>query len=552
MLVVAAAAETLLATSQGRNETHLSVMRKIVIGAVIVGVALAGVLYYKSSRSGSATEAAGSGAEGGGVAGRRGGGGGDFGGGGRGGFPGGGGGFRGGGGNFGGRGPMVVELAAARRASMNQEVRVVGNLIGEATVAVAPRTAGRLQDVFVRLGDRVARGQRIAKIEDFEIVEQVKQAEAAQEVAAATIRQREADLQLALTNVERSRNLFQRQLLPKQTLDDNEARYQAAVAQIDLAKAQSMQSRARLDELRINLANTVISSPVNGFVARRAVDPGAFVSQNAPVVDVVDISSVRLVVNVVERDLKELKSGGAAKVEVDAFPGETFKGRIARVAPVLDPATRTAPIEIEIPNPDFRLKPGMYARVGITTDIKKDTLVVPVDAVADLGGRRGVFQHLNGVAIFRAIEVGTEGNEFIEVIGGLTEGDQVITTGARALRDGDRVQLSGGETGRRGNGGRGRGDGATPTAREGGAGDGGQGARQNVAPAAAGGGQSGAPSANRSGGDGSGRRVGGDSTGRRSGGDGSGRYGDGSGRRFGGDGTRPPGSQRQSNGGSSQ
>jgi membrane fusion protein (multidrug efflux system) len=526
-------------------------MRKIVIGAVIVGVALAGVLYYRSSRSGSG-EAAGPGAEGGGgFAGRRGGGGGDVGGGGRGGFGGGGGGFRGGGG-FGGRGPMVVELAAARKATMNQEVRVVGNLIGEATVAVAPRTAGRLQDVFVRLGDRVMRGQRIAKIEDFEIVEQVKQAEAAQEVAAATIRQREADLQLALTNVERSRNLFQRQLLPKQTLDDNEARYQAAVAQIDLAKAQSTQSRARLDELRINLANTVIVSPVNGFVAKRSVDPGAFVSQNSPMVDVVDISRVRLVVNVVERDLKELQAGAGAKVEVDAFPGEMFQGRIARVAPVLDPATRTAPIEIEIPNADFRLKPGMYARVGITTGSKKETLVVPVDAVADLGGRRGVFQHLNGIAIFRTVEIGTEGDQLIEVTGGLNEGDQVITTGARALRDGDRVQLAGGEGGRRGNGGRGRGDGAAPTAREGGARDGG--VRPNATPGAPVGRQgneaSGQPSG---GGDRSGRRSGGDGSGRRFGGDGSSGYGDGSGRRFGGDGTqRPQNGQRPGNGGSSQ
>jgi len=522
-------------------------MRKIVIGAVIVGVALAGVLYYRSSRSGSATEAAAPGDEGGG---RRGGGGGNFGGGGGGfgggGFPGGGGGgFRGGGGG-GGRGPMVVELANAKRASMSKEVRVVGNLIGEATVAVAPRTAGRLQDVFVRLGDRVTRGQRVAKIEDFEIVEQVKQAEAAQEVAAATIRQREADLQLALTNVERSRNLFQRQLLPKQTLDDNEARYQAAVAQIDLAKAQSTQSRARLDELRINLSNTVIVSPVNGFVAKRSVDPGAFVSQQVPVVDVVDISSVRLVVNVVERDLKELKSGLTTKVEVDAFPGETFQGHIARVAPVLDPATRTAPIEIEIPNPAFRLKPGMYARVGITTDAKKDSLVVPVDAVADLGGRRGVFQHVNGMAIFRTVELGTEGEAFIEVLGGLSEGDQVITTGARALRDGDRIQLGGGETGRGGNGRRGRGDGSAPTAREGGA-------REGATP---GGPQGSEASGQRSGGDASGRRSGGDgSAGRRTGGDGSGsgRDGDGSGRRYGGDGTqRPPSGQRQGNGGSSQ
>src|SRR6185436_15020172 len=275
----------------------------------------------------------------------------------------GGGGFRGGG----GRGPMTVELAKASRTSLAEEITVVGNLIGDATVSVAPRAAGRLQDLSVRLGDRVSRGQRLAKIEDFEIVEQVKQAEAAGEVSLATIRQREADLQLAETSVERSRSLFERQLLPKQTLDDNEARYQAALAQLDLARAQNTQSRARLDELRINLANTVISSPVTGFVSRRSVDPGAFVSQNVPVVDVVDISTVRLVANVVEKDLTELRNGNTTRVEVDAFPGEVFMGRIARVSPVLDPATRTAQIEIEIPNAAARLKPGMYARVSVTT-----------------------------------------------------------------------------------------------------------------------------------------------------------------------------------------
>ena len=204
---------------------------------------------------------------------------------------------------------MTVEVATAQRGSVMQQLVVVGNLVGDATVAVVPRAAGRLQDISVRLGDRVSRGQRIAKIEDFELQEQVKQQEAALEVSRATIRQREADLQLAETNAERSRSLFARQLLPKQTLDDTEARYQSAVAQLDLARAQNNQSTARLDELRINLTNTVIVSPVNGFVARRAVDPGAFVGQNAPVVDVVDIGRVRLVANIVEKDLDQLRTG---------------------------------------------------------------------------------------------------------------------------------------------------------------------------------------------------------------------------------------------------
>jgi RND family efflux transporter MFP subunit len=440
-------------------------MKKFVIVSVVVIAGLAGVAYYTGVFNGEqGAQAADNAASGQGGRGQGGDGGGFQGGGFQGGgFPGGGRGGRGGQ----ARPPMTVELAPVTRASISDEITVVGNLVGESTVAVAPRAAGRLQEVYVRMGDRVTRGQRIARIEDFELREQIKQAEAAQEVSQATIRQREADLALAKNNVERNRSLYERQLLPKQTLDDNEARYQSAQAQLDLARAQANQSQARLDELEINLGNTIITSPVNGVIARRAVDPGASVGQNAPVVDVVDISRVRLVANVVEKDLKQLQTGDTTRVQVDAYPGETFTGRIARVSPVLDPATRTAPIEIEIPNPDFRLKPGMYARVSITTDTTKDALVVPSDALADLGGRRGVFQILNDTAVFRTVQVGSEQQKFVEILSGVTEGDQVITTGARALRDGDRVILAGGQRG----GGQGRqtgeGDPATPAARGG-------------------------------------------------------------------------------------
>ena len=521
-------------------------MKKLLIGAVVVVSALAAVAYSRGMFGSSAEQTAQTGQAGqGGTDGR--GGGGRRGGGAGGQFAGG----RGGS----GRGPMTVEVAKVVRASISDEILVVGNLIGDATVSVVPRAAGRLQDIYVRLGDRVNRGQRLAKIEDYEIVEQVKQAEAAQEVSLATIRQREADLKQAQTSAERSRSLYERQLLPKQTLDDNEARYQAAVAQLDLARAQASQSKARLEELRINLANTTVTSPVNGFVARRAVDPGAYVSQQAPVADVVDITTVRLVANVVEKDLKTMKAGDATRVQVDAFPGETFKGRIARVSPVLDPATRTAPIEIEIPNSEYRLKPGMYARVGITTDVKKDALVVPVNAVVDLGGRRGVFQPQGDSAVFHSVQVGTEEKNLIEILGGINEGDLVITTGAGALRDGDRVIVPG----LSGGGGRSRRGGDTAASGDGPSQGSGQpsgfrqgGERQGASPrenatSGQGAGREGAAgresSAGREGrqfsGEG-GRRYGGDGS-QRSGGDRSGRRdgGDGSGRRIGGP-PRPP------------
>src|SRR5207247_611595 len=148
---------------------------------------------------------------------------------------GGGGGFGGGGFGFGGpRLPMSVELGAVKRADMAEHMTVVGNLIGAATVEAVPKVAGRLDSVSVRLGDRVRRGQQLAKIEDRELLEQVRQAQASYEVSAATIRQREADLRFAQTNLDRSRNLYERQLIPKQTFDDAEARFQAAAAQLDL------------------------------------------------------------------------------------------------------------------------------------------------------------------------------------------------------------------------------------------------------------------------------------------------------------------------------
>ena len=434
-------------------------MKKLVVIAVIVAAGVAGAAYFtgmfteEASTQAAAQDGAGGRGQRGGNAG--------------GGFQGGGGNFRGGGRGGGRGGPLTVEVSTITRATIQQELTVVGNLIGETTVPVAPRAAGRLQEVYVRLGDRVGKGQRLAKIEDFELLEQIKQQEAAQDVSQATIRQRDADLALAKTSVDRARSLFERQIMPKQQLDDAEARYQSAQAQLDLARAQAQQSKARLDELKINLSNTIITSPVNGFVAKRNVDPGASVGQNAPIVDVVDISRVRLIANVVEKDLKQLQAGDGTRVEVDAFPGEEFMGRIARVSPVLDPATRTAPIEVEIPNPSFRLKPGMYARVGITLDTVKDALVAPATSLVDLGGRRGVFQPINQVAVFRAVQVGTEQGDLVEIVGGITEGTQVITTGAGQLRDGDRVLVAGGRGGRGGRRGEGTGQPATDSASSG-------------------------------------------------------------------------------------
>ncbi|MEZ5288805.1 MAG: efflux RND transporter periplasmic adaptor subunit [Vicinamibacterales bacterium] len=400
-------------------------MRKILMIALVAVIAAGGALYFGLF---SREEAAAAGAQAGAGGGRPGGGG-----------PGGG---FGGGGGF--RPPITVAMGEVVRGDISAAMTVVGNLIGEQTVDVVPRTGGRLVTVNVQLGDRVRRGQLLAKIEDFEIIEQVKQAEASLEVAKATIRQREADLKVAELNFERSKNLFERQLLAKQALDDAESRYLAAQAQLDLARAQSTQTSARLDELQINLGNTRITSPVDGYVGRRNADPGAWVSQNAPVVSVVDISRLRLVANVVEKDLRLVNAGDPATVEVDAYPGENFKGRIARVSPVLDPATRTATMEVEIPNGDNRLKPGMYARVLLTIEERKGTTLAPKAAVVDYEGQRGIWiPDEDNKARFIPVKLGLENAERIEILQGVNPGNRIITEGAASLRAGDTLAMPG-------------------------------------------------------------------------------------------------------------
>jgi RND family efflux transporter MFP subunit len=344
------------------------------------------------------------------------------------------------------RPPMTVELTPASRGAMSEVVTVVGNLEGQAQVDVTSKVSGRLQDVLVRIGDRVTRGQKLATVEDREIQEQVRQAEASFDVSRAAVRQREADLKFADTNLERSKSLFQRQLLPRQSMDDAEARQLSAAAQLDLARAQYEQARARLDELKITLSNTEVRSPVNGFVGRRLLDSGAYVSPNTPVVSVVDIDRVRLVANIVEKDLRRVRVGSTAEVEVDAFPGEVFTGSVARVAPVLDPATRTAQMEVEVPNGSFRLKPGMYSRVRLTVATKTDALTVPINAVVAIEGRRGVFTVQDGTrrsAKFTPVQTGIEDGRRVEIVEGLSDGTRIVTAGAAALRDGDPVQLAG-------------------------------------------------------------------------------------------------------------
>lgn len=349
----------------------------------------------------------------------------------------------GGGGRGRGAAPMTVDTSVVGRSEVVDYVTVVGNLIAKATVDIVPRVNGRIESVNVQLGDRVRRGQTVAKLEDQAIREQVNQVRANVEVNEATVAARENDLITAQNSRDRARASFEQGLLSQEGLEDAEARYNSAVSQVTVARAQMASTQARLDELSVTLADTSVASPVDGFVASRNLDSGAFAGGNTPILSVVDLGLVRMVANLVERDFRRVQAGAPALVEVDAFPGEQFTGHVSRVAPIFDPATRTATMEIEVPNPGFRLKPGMYARVRLTAERKPDALTVDRAAVIDIQGQRGVYVVEEGdVARFQQVETGISDPARIEILSGITEGTQVVTTGALAIRDGERILIS--------------------------------------------------------------------------------------------------------------
>ncbi len=165
----------------------------------------------------------------------------------------------------------------------------------------------------------------------------------------------------------------------------------AAVSQLNVAKAQLAQTQFRIDELKITLSNTDLELP-----DRRVREPAQlWIRARSPAATPSFCpSSTSAGAHGGEsrrKGLPQSDTGVAAEVTVDAFPGEEFTGQVSRVAPVFDPATRTAQMEIEVPNPGFRLKPGMYARVRLTVERRPDALTVPRNAVVDMDGKRGVF-----------------------------------------------------------------------------------------------------------------------------------------------------------------
>jgi RND family efflux transporter MFP subunit len=339
-----------------------------------------------------------------------------------------------------GRPPVAVEVDSVRYEPIQETRELTGTIYPLYRYIVAPKVSGRVIRISKRIGDAVKRGEFIAKIDDGEYQQSVLEADANLRIAQATLAETESDLALAQQELERVRSLEEKHIASLAELETATSKSEALQSRLDLAKAQVEQRQAALNSAKIRLGYTTLVATEPGFVGERFVDEGAMLAPNSPVVSVIGIDTVIVRTTVIERVYGQVGIGQSADIEVDAFPGRTFSGRVSRIAPMLEEASRMAQMEVEVANDSLYLKPGMFCNVTVVLAEKPVAQVVPTGAIVTRNGSTGIFVIRAGesVAHFVPVAVGIGTADRTEIAEPVIEG-LVVSLGQHLLEEGSPV-----------------------------------------------------------------------------------------------------------------
>jgi RND family efflux transporter MFP subunit len=345
-----------------------------------------------------------------------------------------------------------AEVVEVSRAAADSELQLPGNIQASTEAPILARADGYIKRRLVDIGDRVREGQPLAEIEAPEVDQQLRQAQAnlqqaraALDQASANYDQGKSNMELARVTARRWANLSAQGVVSKQENDQYQAQYQAQTANVaalekgiaaqrsNIAAAEA--NVARLDEVQ---SYRMVKAPFDGVVTLRNVDVGALVNAgNTLLFRVAQTKSLRLYVNVPEANAESVHPGQTATLSVASLPGRTFTGTVARSTDSLDPSTRTLLIEIEVPNPDGTLLPGMYATVDLRSPRTNAPLLIPGDALVVRGEGTLVAQvGADHKVHMRKIVVGRDYGDRLEVTSGLADGSMIIANPGELAREG--------------------------------------------------------------------------------------------------------------------
>lgn len=308
---------------------------------------------------------------------------------------------------------VPVEVAAITTGTIAAYFTATATIGAEEETGVVAKVGGVVNEILVEEGQYVRAGDVLAKLDDERIAVQLDQAR--------------ANLEKLASNYERNVNLHEQSLISTEAFQQSKYEYEQQKAAYDLAD--------------LDFKYTSIRTPISGVVAERLVKIGNMVLPNQTVFRVSGLDPLIAVLHVPERQLGKLRAGQAAQLKVDACSSEPFPGRIKRISPVIDPATGTVKVTVEVRDPSRRLKPGMFARVEIIYDVHEAVVTAPKDAIISEDRESAVYVVRDSVAYRQVIQTGYVNTTHVEILGGLKTGDTVVTTGKTSLKDSTKVQI---------------------------------------------------------------------------------------------------------------
>lgn len=308
---------------------------------------------------------------------------------------------------------VPVRVVRPYQGEIAESIRTSGTLEADREADVYAKVAGLCEKVFVEEGDQIKAGDVLAKLEDDEL--------------RLVYEQSRARLEKAKADSDRAEQLYKEGLASQQVYQDSSVQLRLAQADYDLA-------RKRLED-------TSIVSPLTGLVTERRIKPGDLVTTTQPLFHVVDLDVLRIEVFVPERDYFRIRQGQPVLLTADTVPGATFRSSVERLNPVIDTASGMAKVTVLVENADRRLRPGMFARVQIVTEVRREALLVPKEAVLLKGEQNFVFVVRDEIAREVPVETGFQEADRVEVLKGLSPDDQVVVQGHLRLQNETRVRI---------------------------------------------------------------------------------------------------------------
>ena len=356
----------------------------------------------------------------------------------------------------------TVAVALVTRAPLKSGLRLSGEFRPYQEVDLHAKVDGYIRHIYVDVGDKVKEGQTLAVLEIPELNAQVAGAQADIGRSRDAIRRAENDVQRAESTHAAAHSAYSRLkqasaarpgLIAEQELDDSFARDKESEAQVGSAQAALAEAKSQLSVAEANQqhyaaleAYAQITAPFSGVITKRYADTGALIqagtssnTQAMPVVRLAQWSRLRLVLPVPESAVPGLRLGEDVAVRVPSL-NRTFQGKVARFADALSDETRTMHTEIDVGNSDGTLVDGMYAETDLQLKQPQNSLTVPIQAVQRNGDSGRVLVVANGAVEERTVKLGAEGNERIEILSGVSEGDSVIVGNLSEFQPGEKVQ----------------------------------------------------------------------------------------------------------------